>query len=222
MACKVADRSERGFPVILVACWTFFISVTGIKFPIWIEDKSRPAYRASPVTGLIWRGPHWCLDNKQNITWPLGDTKFLRSLVKYFSTLEEKFRISARSCNILYILPVFFFIITGIRHEINGYSETWSLGSNRSPLKLSTDKKKMRFWITGYYCCALRVSLPPREIFKTNIFKKIVDVIDINLKDVKKSTSSRLLSELWMKTATSCTSKKMCPTWEEKTLSRLI
>ena len=32
--------------------------------------------------------------------------------------------------------------------------------------------------------------------FKTNIFKKILDVIDINLKDVKKSTRSRLLSEL--------------------------
>ena len=27
----------------------------------------------------------------------------LRSLVKYFSTLEEKFRIPARSCNIPYI-----------------------------------------------------------------------------------------------------------------------
>ena len=26
-----------------------------------------------------------------------------RSLVKYFSTLEEKFRISARLCNILYL-----------------------------------------------------------------------------------------------------------------------
>ena len=31
-------------------------------------------------------------------------TRSLRSLVKYFSTLEEKFRISARPCNILYIL----------------------------------------------------------------------------------------------------------------------
>ena len=29
-------------------------------------------------------------------------TRSLRSLVKYFSTLEEKFRISARPCNILY------------------------------------------------------------------------------------------------------------------------
>ena len=35
---------------------------------------------------------------------------------------------------------------------------------------------------------------------KTNIFKKILDVIDINLKDVKKPTSSRLLPELGMKT----------------------
>ena len=31
-------------------------------------------------------------------------TRLLRSLVKYFSTLEEKFRISARPCNILYFI----------------------------------------------------------------------------------------------------------------------
>ena len=31
-------------------------------------------------------------------------TRSLRSLVKYFSTLEEKFHISARPCNILYFL----------------------------------------------------------------------------------------------------------------------
>ena len=29
--------------------------------------------------------------------------KYLRPLVKYFSTREEKFRISARPCNILYM-----------------------------------------------------------------------------------------------------------------------
>ena len=29
-------------------------------------------------------------------------TRSQRSLVRYFSTIEEKFRISARSCNILY------------------------------------------------------------------------------------------------------------------------
>ena len=30
-------------------------------------------------------------------------TRSLRSLVKYFPTLEEKFRISAQPCNILYL-----------------------------------------------------------------------------------------------------------------------
>ena len=30
-------------------------------------------------------------------------TRSLRSLVKYFSTLEEKFRISARPCKIFYV-----------------------------------------------------------------------------------------------------------------------
>ena len=33
-------------------------------------------------------------------------TRSLRSIVKYFSTLEEKFRISALSCNILYLNPL--------------------------------------------------------------------------------------------------------------------
>ena len=31
-------------------------------------------------------------------------TRLLRSLVKYFSTLKEKFPISVRPCNILYVL----------------------------------------------------------------------------------------------------------------------
>ena len=46
VACEVADKSERGSTGILGAFWTFFISVTGIKFPIWTEDKIRPAYWA--------------------------------------------------------------------------------------------------------------------------------------------------------------------------------
>ena len=33
-------------------------------------------------------------------------SRSLRSLVKYFSTLKEKFRISARPCNILYLLYI--------------------------------------------------------------------------------------------------------------------
>ena len=59
MACKVAEKSERGSTGILWAFWTFFISVTLIKFPIWTEGKIRPAYRASVVTGLIWWGPRY-------------------------------------------------------------------------------------------------------------------------------------------------------------------
>ena len=57
---------------------------------------------------------HECLYNTQNITWPLGDTEFLFSCWKIFhsfavltheifSALEEKFRISAPPCNIVYV-----------------------------------------------------------------------------------------------------------------------
>ena len=43
-----------------------------------------------------WRYGISLLVLKKYFTWSL------RSLMKYFSTLEEKFRISARPCNILY------------------------------------------------------------------------------------------------------------------------
>ena len=33
MACKVADKSERGSTGIVGTFWTFFISVPGNKFP---------------------------------------------------------------------------------------------------------------------------------------------------------------------------------------------
>ena len=36
-------------------------------------------------------------------TWTWTWTRSLRSLMKYYSTLEQKFRISARPCNILYV-----------------------------------------------------------------------------------------------------------------------
>ena len=38
-------------------------------------------------------------------------TRSLRSFVKYFSTLEEKFRISARPSNILYIYSTDAYIL---------------------------------------------------------------------------------------------------------------
>ena len=46
--------------------------------------------------------------------------KVLRSLVKYFSTLEEKFRISARPCNILYLLiSLLIFVLTTSKSKVN-------------------------------------------------------------------------------------------------------
>ena len=39
MACKVANKLERGSTGILEAFWTFFISVTGIKFPIYMNRR---------------------------------------------------------------------------------------------------------------------------------------------------------------------------------------
>ena len=49
------------------------------------------------------------------LVWKKFFTHSLRSLVKYFSTLEEKFRSSARPCNILYL----FMILPG-RHSAVG------------------------------------------------------------------------------------------------------
>ena len=47
-------------------------------------------------------------------------TGSLRSLVKYFSTLEEKFRISARPCNILYLLiSLLIFVLTTSKSKVN-------------------------------------------------------------------------------------------------------
>ena len=49
------------------------------------------------------------LCNEKKITWSLGDMKFpfscwLCSLVKFFSTPEEKYCIPVQSCNILYTI----------------------------------------------------------------------------------------------------------------------
>ena len=47
-------------------------------------------------------------------------TRSLRSLVKYFSTLEEKFRISARPCSILYLLiSLLIFVLTTSKSKVN-------------------------------------------------------------------------------------------------------
>ena len=62
-------------------------------------------------------------------------TRSLRSLVKYFSTLEEKFRISARPCNILYLRNILTTIIWLKRNKghwflyFNLYTATFSHSS---------------------------------------------------------------------------------------------
>ena len=37
-------------------CFLNSLRSTGLKFPIWTQHRIRPGNRASPVTGLIWRG----------------------------------------------------------------------------------------------------------------------------------------------------------------------
>ena len=48
---------------------------------------------------------HRCVNNKQNITWPLVDTNFMFSC-----SLKDKIRIHARPCNILYLFYFMFYL----------------------------------------------------------------------------------------------------------------
>ena len=53
---------------------------------------------------IINRTLHDCLEIRNfSLSVEKHFTRSLRSLVKYFSTLKEKFRISVRPCNILYV-----------------------------------------------------------------------------------------------------------------------
>ena len=86
--------------------------------------------------GFVFR---WRLYNEENITWPLGDTKLLFSCWKNISTLEEKFRISTRPCNILYIFsfrlereliwqdPRFQFVLPGQKNTFNYFTNNLRL-----------------------------------------------------------------------------------------------
>ena len=53
-------------------------------------------------------------------------TCLLRSLMKYFSTLEEKFRISTRPCNILYLWFVIQLISLRISGVISRVLDKWT------------------------------------------------------------------------------------------------
>ena len=67
------------------------ISSHGKRWPLlWLHNKSRLSQKKSIKSEMVWYfiGVY---NNKQNITWPLGDTKFLFLSKKYFSTLDVKF-----------------------------------------------------------------------------------------------------------------------------------
>ena len=71
MACKVAGKSQRGSTGILVAFWTFVISITGIKFPIYMNrrqnsshQRGQPGYRAHMKRPQVKIYPKYCVVKK--------------------------------------------------------------------------------------------------------------------------------------------------------------
>ena len=74
-------------------------------------------------------------------------TRSLRSHVKYFTTLEEKFRISARPCNILYIFIEAYLspnIIKLLMLEcVASLDCDWIMSQNRSQGHLSSSLEKV-------------------------------------------------------------------------------
>ena len=84
----------------------------------WFHNKSCLSHQKSHLSEMVlyFIGVYTCIVNRtlhgcleiQNFSSSVEKyfTRSLRSLVKYFSTLEEKFRIFAWPCNILYVLWV--------------------------------------------------------------------------------------------------------------------
>ena len=83
---------------------------------LWLHDTSRLRSKKNVKSEMVWHFIGVYIINRtlhdrleiRNFSSRVEKyfTRSLRSLVKYFSTLEEKFRISARPCNILYIRNV--------------------------------------------------------------------------------------------------------------------
>ena len=80
---------------------------------LWLHNKSRLSHQKTikvkwfgiSFTCIIYRRYYMAARRYEISLLVLKKyfTRSLRSLVKYFSTLEEKFRVSARPCNILYL-----------------------------------------------------------------------------------------------------------------------
>ena len=97
----------------------YFINTNEISGELSRENMLTSHVKINRLSSLVKRSPllrlynklhlsqgklkalfHWCLCNNQNMTGPLGETKFLFFFF-FFLTREEKFRISARPSNIL-------------------------------------------------------------------------------------------------------------------------
>ena len=105
---------------------------------------------------LKWNGLvlHWCLYNNWNITWPLGDTKFLFSCWKNISLIhcahlwnifKEKFRFSARPCNILYLSKGLISLVPNLKHSLYSFPLAWT-SWNLSIICVSNDAQFKSVW----------------------------------------------------------------------------
>ena len=91
--------------------------------------------------------------------------KYLRSLLKYFSTREEKFRISVRPCNILYMYYITTRTCTSLSSillQIKMTNQFLLLQIHFGYLYVSSAKFRpftFSFVVTEFYCIDLVITL---------------------------------------------------------------
>ena len=80
---KLQDSTKlwqsRTIQIYVPPFWLCFLNSlrwTGLKFPIWTHHIIRPGNRASPVTGLIWRGPKYTHLHGQSVSDRTGGYSF--------------------------------------------------------------------------------------------------------------------------------------------------
>ena len=158
-----------------------------ISILLWLHNKSRLAhqktikvkwFRISLVYIIeiehymaAWRYEYSLLVLKKYFT------RSLRTLVKYFSTLQEKFRISARPCNILYLFYNRLYIIDTLSCY---YFIIWFVAT------LQTAKSVEIMYVTSFHsyqalsplsvcwllCCSKRHKQIAREMVSDALFLK--------------------------------------------------
>ena len=133
---------------------------------LWLHNKSR----LTPKKLLKWNGLvfHWCLYNKKNITWLLGDTKFLYSCWKNISLVR-----CAHSWNIFQHSKRNFVysrghVISSIYYSFKIFPQFWLAKSTRiihhNQLMMTKFARILCFtrkW--RQKCCPLQVKAPLTE-----------------------------------------------------------